>query len=55
MVMVFVVWFTDNKRLAWFLALTIVMSPYHLNLRPPRARFEPAWNLRVPVLWDEVV
>lgn len=42
----FVVWLTDEKRLAFFLAEVIVKALYHHNLRHTSNRFEPAQNLR---------
>ena len=44
----FVVWLTDEIRLALFPDGTIFRDPHHLEspTRTPRAGFEPAQNLR---------
>ena len=42
---VFVVWSTDERRLALFPARTIVRDPHHREYPARRAGFEPAQNL----------
>ena len=42
---VFMIWLTDERRLASFLAGTIVRDPHHRESPTQRAGFEPAQNL----------
>ena len=45
MMIVFVVWLTDERCLALLPAGTIVRDPHHLQSDMPQAGFEPAQNL----------
>ena len=54
--MVFVVWLTDERRLALFPAGTIVRDPHHYESKTRRAGFEPAQNLSSGLVeWSSAV